>query len=158
MSGQAPVWVTHKSHAQKSIILDEKGVLRLAAAGQARVPGNGLPGLDRLCEPAALALGGRQLELALPVADGASLVVLLPSTRPAHQHKRTAWPRRGDPRAWRRRRPSRAAAPVDPSRVDVESVRRDRRGLRSGTLAGRLPALAPRLRGPARRGPARRVA
>src|SRR3989442_279062 len=49
-------------HAQKSIILDEKGVLRLAAAGQARVPGNGLPGLDRLCEPAALAPGRRDVE------------------------------------------------------------------------------------------------
>src|SRR5207249_3597465 len=76
-------------HAQKSIILDEKGVLRLAAAGQARVPSNGLPGLDRLCEPAALALGGRQFELALPVAHGASLVVLLPRFRLAHPRVRT---------------------------------------------------------------------
>ena len=58
--------------------LDEEGVLRLATAGDARVPGDRVARRDPLGVPAALALARDDLELALAVGDRAALVVLAP--------------------------------------------------------------------------------
>src|SRR6185503_10647043 len=64
-------------------VVDQEGVLGLPATCDARVPGDGVTGLDPLPVPRAVALARGDLELALAVGDRAALVVLTPCAGPA---------------------------------------------------------------------------
>ena len=64
--------------AAQPAVLDQERVLELAAARDARVPGDGVAGFDPAVVPDAVALTRNDLELALAVGDRPTLVVLAP--------------------------------------------------------------------------------
>jgi hypothetical protein len=59
--------------------VDEIGILGLAAAADARVPGDGMPRPDGFAMPARLGRRRRDLELALAIADRPALPVIAPA-------------------------------------------------------------------------------